>query len=70
MIIMLLLWVATLAGAVYLARRVWEAYGHKLRLPQFEIDALELAKRRYASGEIDRDQYLAIKQELAGVEQG
>ncbi|SMC44202.1 hypothetical protein [Sporomusa malonica] len=66
MIIMLLLWVVTLAGAVYLARWAWEAYGHKLRLPKFELDALELAKRRYASGELDRDEYLLIKQELAG----
>lgn len=66
-IIMILFWVVLLTAVVLLAsgliprRRFWDQNGGK---PMAGSDALEILKRRYASGEISKIEYENIKQDL------
>lgn len=64
MLIMMLIPVVILVGAVYLGYRLWER-GHKK--DSYEMPAqepLEVIKRRYARGEITREQYGQMKDDL------
>ncbi len=60
--IMLLFWIAIIAGVVLLVR--WLIDQGKLKGPQTGESALDILKKRYARGEIDREQFENMKREL------
>ena len=66
MILMVLFWAFVAAAAFFLIRWVLETVNRSgdsaqtARTP----DALDVAKLRFARGEITRDEFIAIKQEL------
>ncbi len=59
---MLLFWIAVVAVIVFAIRWVMHAGGVKSS-PEHE-SPLEILKRRYANGEIDREEFVARKAEL------
>lgn len=61
-LIMLLFWVAIITGIVLLVR--WLIDQGKLKGRQTEESALDILKKRYARGEIDREQFENMKREL------
>ncbi|HWR07905.1 SHOCT domain-containing protein [Sporomusa sp.] len=66
----LLYWVLLLAGLYFLVRWLIEAVSGKSAClvsatPVASISALEILKQRYARGEISREEFERIKQELA-----
>jgi len=61
--IMIILWVAIIVGLVYLVRIM--PWGRLCSTSVRESTALEILQRRYAAGELDRDEYERIKNELA-----
>lgn len=58
-IMMGFLWVVLIAGIVYLFWRSAGGYRHTVR-----EDPLEILKKRYARGEISREEYERIKKDL------
>lgn len=61
-LIMVLFWALVIVGIVLAAR--W-LMGEKGRGPsRSQETALDILKKRYASGEIDREQYEAMKKDL------
>lgn len=60
-LIMLLFWVAIITGIVLLVR--WLIDQGKLK-GQPQDSALDILKKRYARGEIDREQFENMKREL------
>ncbi len=58
----LLFWIAIIAGVVLLVR--WLIDQGKLKGPQTGESALDILKKRYARGEIDREQFENMKREL------
>jgi putative membrane protein len=56
----LLFWSALILGAILLVRRVARGSGRRFDGP----DALELARRRYARGEISREEYQRLRDDL------
>lgn len=70
MLFMIIFWILVAAAAFFFIRWLIEtvtaggAGGPKNRLSA-EQDALEIAKQRFARGEITRDEYLEIKQEIS-----
>ncbi len=66
----LALLVLAVLGAIWLARRLSrdrreEAHGSPRR-PDKAPSAQELLRRRYAAGDIDRDEYLRMQRDLTG----
>ena len=61
-LIMLLFWVAIIAGVVLLVR--WLIDQGKPKGRPTEESALDILKKRYARGEIDREQFENMKREL------
>ena len=61
-LIMLLFWIAIIAGVVLLVR--WLIDQGKLKGPQTGESVLDILKKRYARGEIDREQFESMKREL------
>ncbi len=63
---MMVLWLVVLAGLVWLAWRVW-GRGQPGGLPgpwTREDDAVEILKRRYARGEISKEEYEERRRDL------
>lgn len=64
---MLFVWAAAILGLVALVR--WAATlpsgGDARAVAPREADALEIARRRYARGEIDCEQFQRLKEDLA-----
>jgi putative membrane protein len=60
---MVIFWAALIAGLVYLVQiiRREKPYGAGVREPS----PLEVLRRRYAAGELDRDEYERIKRDLS-----
>ncbi|HIE25117.1 MAG TPA: SHOCT domain-containing protein [Anaerolineales bacterium] len=61
---MILFWVAVIAGIVWLVRTMG---GSNTQFPpqmQSETNARNILDQRYARGEINRDEYEAMKQDL------
>lgn len=56
-------WVVLLAGLVYLLARMWSGNGPGSHSPGGD-SAREIARRRYARGEIDRQEYDRILEDL------
>jgi uncharacterized membrane protein len=49
---------------VWYMRHLWRRRARRIALQQ--TNGLEMLARRYASGEIDRDEYLQKKRDIAG----
>ena len=66
-IIMFFLWVLFIAGIVLLVRWVWDTAGgkkHDVVGHAQEYNAMDILKLRYAKGEISREEFQAMKQDL------
>ena len=61
-LIMLLFWTAIIAGIVLLVR--WLMEGGKLKGLQTRESPLDILKKRYARGEINKEQFESMKHEL------
>ena len=61
-LMMLLFWILIIAGVVLVVRWFMDQGG--LKGSSAEETALDILKRRYARGEIDREQFETMKQEL------
>ncbi|MCM0759562.1 SHOCT domain-containing protein [Sporomusa sphaeroides DSM 2875] len=64
MLASLLFWGLVIVGFAYLIRWAWDLAGEKFGQPRPVTNSLEIVKRRYANGELSRDEYLAISEEL------
>ena len=62
MVIMLLFWVLIIVGIVLVVRWLLNQGGQKP--PQTDASALEILEKRYAQGEIDKEKFDAMKQDL------
>jgi len=61
-LMMLLFWILIIAGIVLLVR--WFINEGKLKGLRTEETPLDILEKRYASGEIDREQFESMKREL------
>lgn len=61
--LMLAFWGAVLVAAVFLVRWLWDQ-GRSVPSREAEGSALEILRRRYARGEIDREEFEAKKRDL------
>ncbi|GAB6100563.1 hypothetical protein JCM16358_24420 [Halanaerocella petrolearia] len=66
MIIMAIFWIIIIGGAFYFINKlINNTTGNKSRLNRTkQDDALEIARRRYAQGEISKTEFQEIKEEL------
>lgn len=66
-LVMILVWVLLIAAAVGLVKLLFSG-GNQQSLKDFprEETALDIASRRYANGELTREEYKIIKRDLAG----
>ncbi len=58
----ILFWALIIAGAVFITRWLMERHTQESPAKEFPLDIL---KRRYAQGEIDRDAFERMKQDIA-----
>jgi len=66
LLLMLLLWGGLIALAVGLVSLIFPRAGRSTASPgEGELNAIQIIDRRYARGEITRDQYELMKQDLA-----
>jgi len=65
MILMAAFWIAVIVGIIFLIRWVVISTGTGARAARSEESALEILKRRYARGEIDKDEFAGKKRDLA-----
>ncbi len=61
MLSMVLFWIAIILGIVWLVRWIADQSVH--RGPK-DMDALEIIRRRYARGEINREEYERLREDL------
>ena len=61
--VMIVLWVAIIAALVYLVRIM--PWGSPEVATSRESSAQDILQRRYAAGELDREEYERIKRDLA-----
>ncbi len=61
-LIMLFFWILIVIGAVYFVR--WLIGQRGTKVSGTEETALEILKKRYAKGEIDRERFESMKREL------
>jgi putative membrane protein len=61
----LLLLAAIVAGVVWVARRVWDRAGETRRTRAGNDTPLDTLRRRYAAGELSRDEFERMRRELA-----
>jgi putative membrane protein len=59
---MLVFWIAIILGIVWLVR--WIGDRSDRTRHEAEIDPLDIIRRRYARGEIDREEYERLRQDL------
>lgn len=64
MIIWLVILIAIIAGVVWLVRSMAGSAGQ--HLPPRRVSGLDVLEERYARGEINRDEYLEKKRDIAG----
>lgn len=64
-VVMGVVWVILIVGTVYLLVRAAGNHRYFPREP-YQEDPLEILKRRYARGEISRDEYEQMKKDLTG----
>jgi len=68
LLFMFLFWGALIFGAVWLVRAIFTSNSGQnpsASLPGGSLNALEILAQRYASGEITREQYEIMKQDLS-----
>ena len=66
-IVMLVFWGGLIALTVIAVRAVWNAgSGSERTSAKPDADPIKIAQQRYARGEISRDEFLEIKQDLGG----
>lgn len=58
-ILMVLFWIFVIVGAVYIVRYAFDA-----KRNAHQESALDMAKKRYARGEISKEEFEALKQDL------
>jgi len=66
-VFMLLFWILFIAGIVLLVRWVWDSVGERKNGTaggERQQDAREILKQRYAKGEISREEFQTMKQDL------
>ena len=61
--VMIIFWVALIAGLVYLVRFI--PWGNPEGTDSREPLPLEVLQRRYAGGDVDREEYERIKRDLS-----
>lgn len=61
---MILFWILIVLGIVWLVRTIAHPSAGPLQYQERSESALEILQRRYASGEISKEEYLEIKDEL------
>ncbi len=64
MILMGLFWVAVIVGIIFLIRWLFVSTGSKGHVAASEDSPLEIVKRRYARGEINKEEFEAKKKDL------
>jgi putative membrane protein len=64
-IIMIAFWVAAIVGVIFLIRWLVVSTGGSGRLGRSEDSALEILKRRYARGEINKEEFEEKKKDLS-----
>jgi putative membrane protein len=64
-IIMIVFWIAVIVGIIFLVRWLVISTGGSGRLARSEDSALEILKRRYARGEINKEEFQEKKKDLA-----
>ena len=69
MLFMLLLWIITIVGIVFLVKWVLDQTVTRQR-GRSEDSALDILKKRYARGEINREEYEGKKKDLSGNDHG
>ncbi|MGD8633495.1 MAG: SHOCT domain-containing protein [Anaerolineales bacterium] len=66
-LIMLIFWGGLIAVTVIAVRAIWNSgSGRSVSPSQPDDSAVEIAKQRYARGEITREEFLEIKKDLGG----
>lgn len=68
MLFMVLFWGALILAAVWLVRAIFTSSSHQnssASQPGGSLNALEILAQRYARGEITREQYEIMKQDLS-----
>jgi len=64
-VVSILLWGLIIAGVIYLVMRLTRLSGSNRNTPQRDTtDSLEIAKKRYAKGEITQEEYTQMKKVL------
>ena len=61
---MILFWVGVFALAVWVVQALWTRERYPSQARPSVLSALELAQNRYARGEISRDEYLVLIDDL------
>ena len=61
---MILFWIVLIAGVAWLFRSLSSPNSQNQQLNQGGINAREILDQRYAHGELDREQYQAMKKDL------
>ena len=64
MIFMLFFWIALIVGVIYVVRWAIPSTGFNVQNPRLEASAIEVLMRRYASGEIDRQEYEQMRRDI------
>lgn len=63
--IMIVFWITAIVGIVFLIRWVMSSSGGRNQTSGAGESALDLLKKRYARGEISRDEYEQIKKDIS-----
>lgn len=62
---MVLVWILLIAGAVWLIKQIFSGQTNQPRISAGEEDrAMDILKKRYARGEINREEFESIKSDL------
>jgi putative membrane protein len=64
MVLMMVFWIAAIVGVIILIRWLWISTGKKGRGTSQEDSPLEILKRRYARGEINKEEFEQKKKDL------
>ncbi|SDD71983.1 SHOCT domain-containing protein [Sporomusa acidovorans] len=62
-----LFWALVIVGFAYLIRWSWDLAGQKFGQQKPAVDSFEIIKQRYARGEISREEYLSLKEDLSAL---
>ncbi|MDF1499696.1 MAG: SHOCT domain-containing protein [Anaerolineales bacterium] len=64
LLVMLVFWGGLILGAVWLVKVIFQSSGRNLSEPVSSGNAREILDQRYARGEITRDQYEKMREDL------